>query len=228
MEYIGFIYIWTNIANGKKYIGSHKGNETDGYIGSGTAFREAYNKYGPENFKREILEYVETESEILLRENFYLKKHNVKNDRSFYNLKETATGGHCVDYTNTRNGWHKWAEKNLKKKVYKFRLDGEFVCEYNSLQDAANSVGAKSPSNIKYTCDGKFKCAHGFLWSFNETAPDVGEYLKTKGKKKVQTPDGIFNSVTDVVNHYGLTSSKIVRDRCLSTKDKWENWKYII
>jgi len=52
---IGFIYKWTNLINGKMYIGSHKGTIDDGYIGSGKYFNHALNKYGIENFTREIL-----------------------------------------------------------------------------------------------------------------------------------------------------------------------------
>lgn len=31
---MSFIYLWTNKKNGKKYIGSHKGTPSDGYVGS--------------------------------------------------------------------------------------------------------------------------------------------------------------------------------------------------
>jgi len=41
MEYVGFIYMWTNIENNRKYIGSHKGNIDDSYIGSGKRFKNA-------------------------------------------------------------------------------------------------------------------------------------------------------------------------------------------
>lgn len=226
--YYGFVYEWTNTNNGKKYIGSHKGLDTDSYTGSGTAFLKAYKKYGSSLFERTILEYVVEEADLLKREEYYLKLMNVKNNRQYYNLKDTATGGHCIDYTNTRIGWHNWAKKNLKKEVFQFSLTGILLNKFDSLSEAAVSVGASSPSNIKYTCDGKFTNAHGYLWSYTDQPPNVGDPLKTNGKKKVNTPDRIFNSVTEVVNYYKFSSSKQVRDRCLSKNEKWKNWYYII
>lgn len=226
--YSGFIYKWTNNINGKMYIGSHKGLDSDSYTGSGNAFLSAYRKYGADAFTRTILEYVEKAEDILLREEYYLKSMNVKNDRNYYNLKDSATGGHCKDFTNVRKGWEKWADDNLRKEVFQFDLNGNFLKSFRSLQEAANEVGAKSPSNIKYTCEGKFTNAHGYLWSYTNKAPDVGDPLSTNGKKKVNTPDGVFQSVTEVVKFYNFSSTKMVRQRCLSQKEKWKDWNYII
>lgn len=230
LNYSGFIYEWTNVVNGKKYIGSHRGTDTDGYIGSGTAFLKAYKKYGRENFIREILEYVNDTAEIKIREEFYLKNIDAKNNRMYYNLSNTPTGGYeHIDWTNVRIGWHNWADKMLKKSVYQFDLLGNLIQKFNSLTDAANAVGTKNPSNIKYTCEGKFNNAHGYIWSYhNEITKDTLQKPEnTKCKKKVSTPDGIFESVTEVVKYYNFTSSKMVRDRCLSDKEKWKQWSYI-
>lgn len=223
----GFIYEWTNGINGKKYIGSHRGIITDGYVGSGSAFKKSVKKYGIENFTRRILEYVDDLDKIKERENYYLKFYNVKTNRSFYNLKESATGGHCTDYTNTRKGWQDWAKENLKKEVYQFTLNGNLIKKHQSLTEAAAKVGVKSPSNIKYTCEGKFKTAHGYLWSYNNVPPNIGDPTKTNGKKKVKTPDGIFESVTEAQRFYNFSSTKLVRDRCISKLEKWKEWNYV-
>lgn len=92
MNYIGFIYLWTNNINNKKYIGSHKGTITDGYIGSGKLFKKAINKYGLNNFSREILEYVYDENELLIIEQKYLTLYNCAESDEYYNISSNAYG----------------------------------------------------------------------------------------------------------------------------------------
>lgn len=85
-----FIYETTNIVNLKRYRGIHKTSKIDdGYLGSGTALLNAIEKYGKQNFKREILEFCSSYEELLEREKFYVDEEWVK-DYSNYNLK---TGG---------------------------------------------------------------------------------------------------------------------------------------
>jgi len=93
MGYSGFIYEWTNKLNGMKYLGSHKGTETDGYIGSGKRFINAVRKYGIENFERTIVEYVPKKEDIFLREQFYLDLFECAESAKYYNISYTACGG---------------------------------------------------------------------------------------------------------------------------------------
>ena len=53
---MNFIYLTTNVINGKQYIGSHNGEINDSYLGSGKLLIKSIKKYGKENFKRIILE----------------------------------------------------------------------------------------------------------------------------------------------------------------------------
>lgn len=97
--YDGFIYLWTNTRNNKKYIGSHYGHDTDKYIGSGKYFRRAYKKE-PTMFIRTILEYViGDQNKILEREEYYLSLvPNIANNKEYYNLSSTAGGGRNHDH----------------------------------------------------------------------------------------------------------------------------------
>lgn len=91
----GYVYKIINLVNEKWYIGSHRTNETsiencinDGYIGSGTLLLKAYEKYGIENFKKEILCLTENAYET---EELILTELNAKSDKMSYNLKNTGT-----------------------------------------------------------------------------------------------------------------------------------------
>lgn len=51
-----YVYVTTNSINGKNYIGIHStDNVEDGYMGSGVALKHAFDKYGKENFTKEII-----------------------------------------------------------------------------------------------------------------------------------------------------------------------------
>lgn len=90
METFYILYRTTNLINGKTYIGIHKTNKIeDGYLGSGFALLEAIEKYGKENFEREIIEFCDSYDHLLEREKFYVDENWVK-DKANYNLK---TGG---------------------------------------------------------------------------------------------------------------------------------------
>ena len=72
----GFIYITTNHVNGKKYIGQKKYDDKGkwkDYLGSGKHLKNAINKYGRENFSKEIIEECETKELLNEREKYWIK-----------------------------------------------------------------------------------------------------------------------------------------------------------
>lgn len=85
-NYIGFIYMWVNTHNDKKYIGLHVGKDTDGYVGSGTAFRRAVDKYGIGVFTRSVLWYeYESEQSLYQKEFDIINAHNAVMSEQYYN-----------------------------------------------------------------------------------------------------------------------------------------------
>lgn len=62
-----YFYKTTNLINGKYYYGirsTDKRPETDNYFGSGKALKHAIQKYGKENFKKEIIAEYPTRKEV--------------------------------------------------------------------------------------------------------------------------------------------------------------------
>lgn len=59
------LYKTVNLINGKIYIGIHQTNDLDdGYLGSGKLLKAAIRKYGRENFRRDILNIVDSIDEL--------------------------------------------------------------------------------------------------------------------------------------------------------------------
>lgn len=92
MHYL--IYKITNLVNGKIYIGAHKtDNLDDDYMGSGKLIVRAIEKYGIENFQKDILFEAESVEEMFDKE-----RELIEMGSHSYNLKLGGEGG--FDYIN--------------------------------------------------------------------------------------------------------------------------------
>jgi hypothetical protein len=88
-----FIYKTTCLINGKYYIGMHSTNNLDdGYIGSGKRLRYSIQKYGIENFKCEILEFLSDRESLVNREK-ELVNEDILQDSNCMNIKLGGSGG---------------------------------------------------------------------------------------------------------------------------------------
>lgn len=117
----GFIYITTNHVNGKKYIGqkSYSQSNWKTYLGSGIYLNRAINKYGKENFSKEIIENCETKEILDEREKYWIDYYNAVESNDFYNIASGGEGG------NTIAGY---SEEQLKQyREYKSKLHKETV-----------------------------------------------------------------------------------------------------
>jgi len=80
------IYKITNTVNNKIYIGCHMTNNiTDNYMGSGFALKDAFKKYGKENFTKEILCECADANEMMNREREIVDAEFIKRPDT-YNL----------------------------------------------------------------------------------------------------------------------------------------------
>lgn len=86
------IYKTTNTVNGKIYVGQDSNNDPN-YLGSGVLLSKAVEKYGKQNFIKEVLEQCSTKEELNEREKYWIKELNTQNSKIGYNLSEGGRGG---------------------------------------------------------------------------------------------------------------------------------------
>jgi hypothetical protein len=86
-----YVYCTTNISNNRKYIGSHTGHISDGYLGSGVMLKKAIKKYGNNNFVKDIL-WVGPKEHMRDMETYWCEYFNVANNELFYNRTNKGTG----------------------------------------------------------------------------------------------------------------------------------------
>ena len=88
-EPYGFIYITTNMVNGKRYLGQKKIDEKGDwktYLGSGTYFNRAVTKYGKQNFDRNIVCFCYSPEELNKAEYDLSVFLDVVESQDWYNL----------------------------------------------------------------------------------------------------------------------------------------------
>ena len=126
----GYIYKTTNNVNGKIYIGQHEWHETsmdNKYLGSGLLLKEAFKKYGRDNFTCEILKYCKYKEELDKEEIYYISKYESTNNKKGYNIAAGGRGGNLGDEVNLKiseslKGKPCSEEKKLKlSKIFKGR-----------------------------------------------------------------------------------------------------------
>ena len=87
------IYKTINQINGKIYIGKHQTLDPyDDYMGSGKQIRDAFKKYGKENFKKEVLFIFDSEEEMNAKEAELVTPDFIK-EYTNYNMCPGGQGG---------------------------------------------------------------------------------------------------------------------------------------
>lgn len=163
-----FIYKTTNLLSGKYYIGMHSTyNLNDGYMGSGDRLRRSLKKYGIENHKVEILEFVSSREELKKREEEIVNLNEIAKEKCL-NLRVGGTGGFSIEQQKLNNKKSLERQKKLKE---------------NNPEWVAKKSKKVSESNLQQYESGLREKKHFFDWT--------GKQLDEETKKKI----GIANSV---------------------------------
>lgn len=139
-----YFYKITNKIDGKFYFGVHNtDNLSDGYMGSGKVLHRAYEKYGMENFDKEILKFFDSTDEAFAYEREIVNENMIK-DPQCYNVQ---IGGRyfCTNgmvSVKDDNGNRFW----VSKEEYFFREDVHAIWEGKHHKEAS-----KEKTRLKMT-----------------------------------------------------------------------------
>lgn len=184
---ISGIYEIRNIKTGDCYIGSAKNliqrkNRHFKDLRNGNhhsiILQRAYNKYGKEFFRINLLEQVRDVTKLIEREQFYLNE--IKPKYNIFKIAGSALG--VVKSKETKEKHRQYAlENNIKppestwknkqKAVIQLHYDTlEEIQEFISLSEACRSVGKNHTyaSTIAAVCNGKRNSAFKFKWKWKE------------------------------------------------------------
>ena len=108
------IYKTTNHVNSKIYIGQDKNNNPK-YLGSGKILYLAIQKYGVENFNKEILEVCESVEDLNEREKYWISFYDSTNRSIGYNIALGGNGGDTLSkHPNKKEIGKRIGESNKK------------------------------------------------------------------------------------------------------------------
>jgi len=205
-----YVYITTNLINGKQYVGDHSTNDLkDDYLGSGNLFTQKIKQYGKENFKKEILEFFDTKQEAFDGQEKYIKIYESHISQNGYNI--SSRGGYGVPSSfldeSTKNKIsesHKeiWKDSKIRKKLTKVRK-GRIVSEETARKiSKANkgrvlseewkdnisngNKGRSSPNKgKKLSEEHKQKISAGVKKKFKDNPPNIGKKHSEESKRKM-------------------------------------------
>ena len=218
------VYKTTNKINGKYYIGAHQTEDIeDNYIGSGVALKAAIEKYGKNNFTKEILYIVDSREEM-----YRLEKELVVIGENTYNLMPGGEGGWShVDSSGDNNCMknpeiaRKVATSSKKTK----RANKEYYDKIsidNLRKTWYNNKGKKRPEHSKM-----MKEKSSFL---NE---EVREKALLKRKKNASrltltSPDGITYgpcTASELNSLTGMPFANMCKGNTKLKRGKYKDWE---
>lgn len=123
------IYKITNLVNNKIYIGKDTSSNLN-YYGSGVLIKKAINKYGLENFKKEILEECQTNQELCNREKYWISFYDSTNRLIGYNISFGGDGGDTMSKNPNLDEIKQKLSKARKGKKYEDFLPKDKVIQY--------------------------------------------------------------------------------------------------
>lgn len=187
MKKFHFVYITTNLINGKQYIGDHSTNDINKtYFGSGIYIMNAIKEYGKENFQREILEFFPSKHKAFKAQEKYIRLYETHISQGGYNI--SWKGGHQCKNSISKETIEKMKKPKSEehKKHIKEGMIGRKYTE-ERIKNIKNSLIETWKDPIKRKEKSEKMKSLGFKLSC-ETKEKISKALKNKPQNKIKCP----------------------------------------
>jgi group I intron endonuclease len=177
----GYIYITTNLINGKQYIGQHKATKfSPSYKGSGKILKLAIEKYGKENFSTDILEWCYNRDELAEREKYWIALFDATSNSNWYNITPGGYGVQLFGEDNHMFGKHHTEE--TKQKISE-KLIGVMSGEKNPMYGVHLEVSEGTRKKISESLTGLMVGEKNPM--YGKPAANRGKPMSEESKKKL-------------------------------------------
>lgn len=220
------IYCFTNIENGKIYVGSAKNlRKRYGQHLSclrlnkhhSKHFQNAWNKYGEDKFKYDIIEFVDDISTLLIREQYYLdtllfaQEYIRKESNKFLEL------GYNINPCSSNRLGTVQSEESIRKMILakaipilQYDFNGNFIAEYISCGEASRFLNIDIHL-IASCCKHQQEYTHEFFFIYKKESEDYKDYFESL-KESPFMPQ-VWNK--------GLKGIRPNKDDCLIVFDRY-------
>ena len=249
------VYSIVNVLNGNRYIGSsmnihqrlasHRSKLRTGKHNN-IHLLNAYNKYGEDKFKVQILETCSSVRDTLMfLEQKYLDLKPEYNISPFANRPDHS-GKKCTEQNKQRLRQNRLGKKlseetkrkisaagmyKTTKKIYVYNLNGDYLAEFDGVRKAMEYLGINENGSSIYCAIGehsknsKSRYAYGYLWSkvkYDKIDPYFGKKASRSRNVDQLTLDGQFinkhNSSAEAAESFGYRNGRFWIKDCILGK----------
>jgi len=206
---MSIIYKTTCLINNKVYIGQSKYNKKS-YLGSGKLILKSINKYGKDNFIKEVLiEGDLSKEELDLLEIKYIYEYNSTDDSIGYNIENGGNGNSYLQNIKiSESNEGRFVSEETKSKMSKAKL-GKKASDETKSNLSKSKIGNKNRKGKSHSDEYRNKISEGVRKYYSD------ENSKTKAKEiaKKRYDDGKCPGISKEIQPYATECARLVNSK---------------